>query len=114
MKEQILKPPFFISERKLPAVKIGDVTISIEDSTECPCCGKPQLAYHIDGPAFNHFNNDLRECANMQEAVKTLLAYLEAAADGENLEFFPEAINKWAAANKDEINRVFREVWPYK
>lgn len=101
-----LRAPFMITARLLPGVKIGDVTLSIQDTGLRTPDNRTVYEYFIDGPGWTHSANDLKSgCGGgtLQEGMESLLSFLGAAAesypDGENSDLFPA----WAHQNSDEI-----------
>lgn len=109
----ILNPPFSIGARLLPAIKIGNGTISMEYDGQTSD-GRIRYRYHIDLPDFEWSRNDLRSgvgSGNLQQGFSSLLSFLSAAAEsysrhgmeGENAEMFPEKVCEWAEQNSDEL-----------
>lgn len=120
----ILHPPFAISARLLPALKINDGWISMEwdgFSSDHRAIGK----YHIDIPAGEFSGNDLKSGvggASLQSMFASLLSFLGAAAEsyryemqssglkGENTDLFPAPVVEWAYRNADEISMMEMEI----
>jgi len=112
-----LNSPFLISSRLLPAVKIGEVTISIEPTNATDHHGKTKWRYYLDGPSFEESGSDLAGWGNTQEMMECLLSFLEAAAESyryngnamkedSNTDLFPENVCEWAYSNSDEIGML--------
>ncbi len=116
-----LKPPFAISSRLLPALKIGDAWISLEAIG----CRDNRLVYrwYIDLPNGEEFSEaDLSSPRDdLQEMFATLLDFLSACAEGiayqtrtgresENSDLFPAAVGQWATENSDEISILACEI----
>jgi hypothetical protein len=107
----ILKPPFKISGRLLPALQIGRAWVSIELIT---CT---QARYFIDLPDGTEVVGDDLSCRagiTLQGAFESLLSFLGAYAEAidygtrtgrasENKDLFPASLADWATGNSDEI-----------
>ena len=118
----ILHPPFLIGSRLLPALRIGDVWVSLEHIG----CADSRMVfrYYLDGPDWCHEDSDLRsgcQGATLQKMFGTLLAFLSACAEGrqyqtrtgrksENGNLFPERVGQWAEENSDEISSLWVEI----
>jgi hypothetical protein len=113
-----LKEPFFISSRLLPAVKVGDATISIEYAGNEPD-GRVRYRYFIDfADGTEHVGEDLRSGVrggSLREGMESLLSFLEACSEsrrhgldepGENADLFPDNVGEWACQNDGEIASV--------
>ncbi len=112
-----LHPPFEISSRLLPSIKVGDGTISLE----CVGVKHNRLAWRwfADIPAGEFSASDLYGGAwdtdnaeGTQRTFVALLSFLSACAEGirygsgENYMLFPAAVGAWAAENSDEIGSL--------
>ena len=106
----LLKPPFKISGRLLPALQIGGAWISIELIT------RTQARYFIDlANGAEVIGDDLscRAGITLQSAFESLLSFLGAYAEAvvttrtwrvsENSDLFPASMADWATENSDEI-----------
>lgn len=114
----LLKPPFEISSRLLPAVQVGGDTISLEYLGRT-ADARQRWRYYIDLPDGQEFSDDdlqsgCGSCDGPQEVMESLLSFLGACAEsvqcgtrtgepGENADLFPPAVGAWAAQNSDEI-----------
>ena len=111
----ILKIPFQISSRLLPALQIGGAWVQLEYS---PRDGKGRTIYKwtIDLPDNQTFSGDKLESGmfssgNLQEGFESLLSFLEAFAEGgENADLFPNGLRKWAKENQDEFSILETEL----
>lgn len=113
-----LYPPFFISARLAPALRVGDATLSLLDVklNQRGGCDVPRAlaTFALDFPDGTSFEDaNLRSgCGGFQSIVEifeTFLSFLEAAVEsynfeqrnpgetGENTRLFPRRIVKWAA-----------------
>ncbi len=112
-----LHHPFIISSRLLPAVKIGEATISISFDGESE--GRARYRYYIDTPHFEYENNDVFSGVgggSLEEGMESLLSFLSACAEsrryrrnfggGENADLFPDNIGEWAESVSEEISLV--------
>jgi hypothetical protein len=118
----VLHEPFIISSRLMPAVKVGDATISAEWDGETSD-KRAQVRFFIDkpdgpdGPGWTYEANDLHSGvggATMQGMFACLLSFLQACAEsvnyrrrtgrrGENEDLFPPHVAEWASHNSDEM-----------
>jgi len=116
-----LKDPFFISSRLLPAVKVGNTTISIEYTGREPQ-GRTQYRYYIDfADGSEHVGEDLMSGVgggSLKEGMDSLLSFLVACSEsrrpgpyapGENADLFPDRVGEWAEQNDSEITSV--QIW---
>lgn len=117
-----LKPPFEISARLLPSVRIENTWISIcfDGKSE----GRAVYRYFIDNPDFEYENNDLRSGVggcSLQSGMESLLSFLGACAEsrrysrgrdcaGENADLFPDNVGQWAESVSDEISLLQCEI----
>lgn len=105
-----LHHPFSISSRLLPSVKVGDATISIEYAGNEPD-GRVRYRYYIDfADGTEHVGEDLRsgvQGGSLREGMESLLAFLDASAEGgENEDLFPPVVVEWARQNDSKIAGV--------
>jgi hypothetical protein len=99
----ILNAPFEISARLLPAVRIGNVTISLTYSGRTED-GRTRYRYYIDGPALEHTGDDLSSGVGrhgLQEGFESLLSFL-----GSPENCFPSDVVEWAEQFSDEISML--------
>ncbi len=113
-----LSPPFEISSRLLPAVRVGDGTISITYDKKPGDDGRVRYRYYIDAPGIKFTGNDLQSGVGggtLQEGMASILSFLSAAAEAanprygresENANLFPKKVNAWAYQNDDEIGML--------
>ena len=100
-----LHPPFIISARLLPALKIGESYLSWDGDD-----------FFIDAPDFQYVIDDFRPGAgaDTQECFHAILDFLAAAVEsrqyrertgrtGENEDLFPAHIVDWAVDHSSEI-----------
>ena len=110
----ILRAPFMISSRLLPAVSIGQgpeqITVSLSPS-----------GFILDGPFGEHKVTGLRLsplCKSVESAFETLLSFMTAAAesfryrgmDGENADLFPAPVTEAIAQVSSELESVWFEL----
>ena len=110
----ILRAPFMISSRLLPAVSIGQgqeqITVSLSNS-----------GFILDGPFGEHEVTGLRLspfCDSIESAFETLLSFMSAAAesfrykgmDGENSDLFPAEVTEAIAQVSSELESVWFEL----
>ena len=108
----ILHVPFFIGPRLLPALKVGDGTLSLA-SASWNDERRLEFGFYLDTPDFEYFDDNMKSgCGgcSMVEAFDGFLAFLEAAVEsynyeqrhagykGENTDLFPSYVVEWAAA----------------
>jgi len=128
-----LRPPLCISPRLLPAVKIGEVFVQLDDIT--PAGERERAHIIIDGiPGMDEYTDDSmksgaggfssrseEEDATAREIIGGYLSFLDAAAEsyayrmrtgrtGDNENMFPPAVVEWAHANADEIGMIRMEL----
>lgn len=114
----VLHPPFEISARLMPALRIGGATLSLGPG-DWTSEGRMAWECWIDLPdGTEHEIADFRSGvgrADLQDAFANLLGFLAAAAEsydyrqrtgrsGENEDLFAPVIVEWASANSDEIS----------
>ena len=108
----ILHDPFFIGPRLLPALKVGDGTLSLA-SASWNDERRLEFGFYLDTPYFEYFDDSMQSgCGgcDMVGAFEGFLGFLEAAVDsynyeqryvgakGENTDLFPSYVVEWAAA----------------
>jgi hypothetical protein len=118
----IVKEPFCISSRLLPALKIGDAFISLEyvGNEE----SRMVFKYYFDLTNYSHEAADLKSGmggCTLQEAFGTLLSFLSACGEsysyqqrtgraGENVDLFPLQVAEWAYQYSDELALLKDEI----
>ena len=120
----IIHPPLGITSRLCAGCRVGGVDISIEYAGESSD-GRQVYRYYLDGQGIEIEADDLRSGrggGSLQEGLEGLFAFLGAAAEAEqyhtrypdsepeNLDMFPDAVNKWAARNADELGSLSCEL----
>lgn len=112
-----LSPPYIITPRLLPGIKVADAIISIEFSPRAGHQGRIRYRYHIDTPAWSHTDDDLQSGAmggSLASGMESLLTFLSACAEsiaysrhsgreGENADLFPPHVAEWADHNSSEL-----------
>lgn len=111
----ILRAPFMISSRLLPAVEVGQgpeqITVSLSPS-----------GFILDGPFGEHKVTGLRLsplCKSVESAFETLLSFMTAAAesfryrgmDGENADLFPAEVTEALFQVSTELECVWADIW---
>lgn len=111
----ILRAPFMISSRLLPAVEVGQgpeqITVSLSPS-----------GFILDGPFGEHKVIGLRLsplCNSIESAFETLLSFMSAAAesfryrgmDGENADLFPAEVTEALFQVSTELECVWADIW---
>lgn len=114
-----LKHPFFISSRLLPAVKVGQDTVSIDFAGDG---GDRRVRYRVcidfaDGTEY--VDESLRSGVgggSLRDGMSSYLSFLLAAAESyrhgsvEDAGFFPQHITEWAHQHDSEIGAVQFEI----
>lgn len=105
-----------ISARLMPAVQVGDLTISTEPTDQTNSNGKPTWRYAIDGANGKEYEgDDLAGWGDASAMLATLCAFLGAAAEsyaynGLAMEqdtctdMFPQWVCERAHALSDELS----------
>lgn len=121
----ILKDPFVISPRLLPALKVGEAWVQLEYSRRPgneP--GRVRYKWTIDLGSQSWSDDDMSsgcQGGTLQEGFASLLSFLGAFAEGrsysqrtgresENGDLFPEGLAEWAYQNSDEISSLAFEL----
>ncbi len=122
-----LHSPFSISSRLLPALVIGDGTLSLEYSRKPGDDGRTRYNWILDIPAGEFSGDDLQSgCGggSLQEGFGSLLSSLDAAGESfrhrgldwsainedDNASAFPREVTEWAYQNCDEIGILRLEI----
>ena len=110
-----LRPPFFISSRLTPAVKVGDATIHMHAAsidTEDSHDPRVTWEYTIEGPTVYHSGRDLTTpylgpatvASQLPHAMGTLLGYLSHVADGDDDDSpLPDVVHEWSRLHRNEL-----------
>ena len=114
----IVHDPFIINARLLPALKVGNGTLSLAtvswaEGLSSMLGRRMKFGFYLDTPDFEYFDDNMKSgCGgcSMVEAFDGFLAFLEAAVEsynyeqrhagykGENTDLFPSYVVEWAAA----------------
>ena len=111
----ILRAPFMISSRLLPAVEVGQGTEQIIVSLS-------PSGFILDGPFGEHKVTGLRLsplCKSVESAFETLLSFMTAAAesfryrgmDGENSDLFPAEVTEALFQVSTELECMWADIW---
>lgn len=118
-----LTAPFKIGSRLLPALTVGDGTISLEYVGNDG--GRMVYRWYVDCPAGEFSAADLKsgvQGCGTQEMFGTLLAFLGAAAEShawrirasaevdEDETMFPPAVVEWAHRHGDELDDLRQDL----
>lgn len=112
----ILHEPFIISARLLPALRIGDGTLSLS-GVGLGVEGRLNPCFILDTPDFEYVDDRMQTGVGGSGTVSmfvNFLGFLGAAAEsyryelwsrspGENSDLFPRHVLEWAYVNDDEI-----------
>jgi hypothetical protein len=119
----ILKQPFIISARLLPALKIGNATLHLDNVTY-GTENRDRAHFILDLPDGVEYKDDQLQSgqggfSRTQDAFATFLCFLDAAAESyiyadnaystdsdANMSLFPENVVQWAAENADELQML--------
>ena len=118
-----LNPPFEISPRLLPAVRVGSAFVSIEFAGQTSD-GRARYCYHIDTPDWEYTGADLKSGAgggSLESGMESLLSFLSACGEAvaysrrtgresENADLFPPHVAQWCHQNSDELSILQLEV----
>ena len=116
----ILHDPFIIGSRLLPALKIGDATLSLATAAwaehrEGDLGRRMEFGFYLDTPEFEYFDDNLQSgCGGcgLVRAFENFLGFMEAAIEsydyevrypgfkGENTDLFPRHVVEWAYDNR--------------
>ena len=119
-----INPPFIITPRLLPGLKIGDGFISLEYDGESG--GRTRYRHHIDIKAGEFSDNDLKSGVgggDLQEGFRSLLSFLGAAIESyryrkcvytnnpdDNMTLFPKEVVEWAYQHSDTLQMLELEI----
>lgn len=116
-----LSSPFIISSALCPALKIGDATLSLLDTTVTPA-NRDQARFELQMPTFAYVDDTLESgvggFSSTVEIFETYLSFMSACGeslryygeDGENASIFPPNVAQWCAENLDEIDMIRSEI----
>lgn len=99
----ILNPPFIISGRLLPALKINDSVLSYDQNTTLFYLDTPEMSVTIDDftPGYS---------MGVQGCFESLLSFMSYAADESDSDLFEPEVLCWCQQNEEEINCVNYEL----
>jgi len=121
----ILHPPFMISSRLLPAVKIDDATISLELVPSNEPNGRQRVRWYFDAPGIEESAADITGLGPLQEFFMSTLSFMGACAetvgyarrqgreldpDNDNSGLFPPSMHEWLDQHEDEISMMQCEI----
>ena len=118
-----LNPPFEISPRLLPAVRVGSAFVSIEFAGQTSD-GRARYCYHIDTPDWEYTGADLKSGAgggSLESGMESILYFLSACGEAvaysqrtgresENADLFPPHVAQWCYQNSDELSLLQFEI----
>ena len=118
-----LNPPFEISPRLLPAVRVGSAFVSIEFAGQTSD-GRARYRYHIDTPDWEYTGDDLKSGVgggSLESGMESLLSFLSACGEAvaysrrtgresENADLFPPHVAQWCHQNSDELSMLQLEI----
>lgn len=100
-----LKPPFCISSLPLPALKIGESTLSMDLNT---------AVFYLDDIQIDGFQPGAH--ASVQSCFEAMLSFMSAAAEAQNsvdrgrhsdnADLFDPEVMRWCQENASEIEMV--------
>jgi hypothetical protein len=99
----ILNPPFMISGRLLPTLKINDSYLSYDQDTTLFYLDTPEMCVTIDDftPGYS---------MGVQGCFESLLSFMSYAADESDSDLFEPEVLRWCQQNEEEINWVKYEL----
>ena len=110
-----LHTPFIISARLLPALKIGDMTLSMEMLPRGPA-GRNCYRYFFDFPKGKPFTGyDLRsgcQGGSLVEGFGSILAFLDSAAESSDKCGFPPKVLRRVSENESEMGWLREQIEP--
>lgn len=122
----LIQAPFFIGSRLLPALKIGDATLSLDLAYQIDADNRDRATFYLDFPGGTSYRDDqLRSGVggfkNPVEAFESFLAFLEAAIEAlryemysgrtsENKGLFPEHVVNWAHEESDGVEMARSDI----
>lgn len=102
-----LTAPLFISARLMPAVRIGDGTVSVEAHGLEPD-GRAHFRFHIDVPGVGTWSSTDSYVTTMkstwtESAVTALETFCDSVADVWAEDMPADAMSVWVMASEDEF-----------
>jgi len=117
-----LKPPFIITSRLLPGLRVGQAEIALERAGRT-ADGRDRFRWHVDLWPVDHGRMEfdgMDLCSgvgggSLQSTFGSLLSFLSAFAEARNedsdcWDLFPEGLREWARLNSDELGRLSMEI----
>ena len=122
----ILHEPFIIGARLLPALQIGDATLSLASASwaehrDGDSGRRVAFGFYLDTPEFEYFDDNMHSgCRGpmLVSAFENFLGFLEAAIEsydfeirrpgckGENTDLFPRHVVEWAYDNRYAVEEA--------
>ena len=99
----ILNPPFMISARLLPALKINDSVLSYDQDTTLFYLDTPEMCVTIDDFTPGHG-------MGIQGCFECLLDFMSFATEETDSDLFEPEVLRWCKQNEEEINCVNYEL----
>lgn len=99
----ILNPPFMISGRLLPALKINDSVLSYDQNTTLFYLDTPEMCVTIDDFTPGHG-------MGIQGCFECLLDFMSFATEETDSDLFEPEVLRWCQQNEEEINYVNYEL----
>ena len=99
----ILNPPFMISGRLLPALKINDSVLSYDQNTTLFYLDTPEMCVTIDDFTPGHG-------MGIQGGFECLLDFMSFATEETDSDLFEPEVLRWCQQNEEEINYVNYEL----
>jgi hypothetical protein len=118
----LLKPPFIITSRLLPGLRVGQAEIALKRAGRT-ADGRDRFQWHIDLWPVDHgcmefTARDLRSGVgggSLQSTFASLLTFLSAFAEARDensdcWDLFPEGLREWAQLNSDKLEMLSMEI----
>lgn len=114
----VLHTPFFIGSALVPALRIGDATLSL---LETEMGERDTAVFELATPTFTYVDDRVQSGVHgfnsTVEVFETFLGFLDAAAEsfeyeqrtgrkGENTGLFPRYVVEWAHENRSAVEEV--------
>jgi hypothetical protein len=113
-----LHAPFIIGSRLLPALRIGDMTLTLRLPLFPAERGRWGATMILEGPGIHLTDQTLRSglsgFRSLVDPFNTYLSYLDAAAEAregsDNADLFPPSVMQWARDNASAIAEARMEL----
>lgn len=113
--------PMCITSRLMTGVRLGNVEISINPSSNRDHYGKTVWHWYIDGAGLEASGDDLAGWGDHREMMGSLLSFLSACGEGvsyqertgresENADLFPPDVALWCSSHSDELSMLGMEI----